>query len=93
MERTLTKTIIFPTDKILKPFLHRHLHFHSHMGKRIKARFVLIKLEDDQGLTIKHFDIKVIRALELSREMEMEKLQILACYWTSLYSFLIGNLP
>lgn len=41
------------------------------MGKRIKARFVLIKLEDDQGLTIKQFDMKVVRALELSREMEM----------------------
>lgn len=63
------------------------------MGKRIKARFVLIKLEDDQGLTIKHFDIKVIRALELSRETDTEKLQILACHWTGLYLFFIGNLP
>lgn len=63
------------------------------MGMRIKARFVLIKLEDDQGLTIKHFDIKVIRTLELSREMEMEKLQILTCHWAGLYPFLIGNLP
>lgn len=62
------------------------------MGK-IKIRFVLIKLEDDEGLTIKHFDIKVIRALELSREKEMERLQILTCFWTSLYPFLTENLP
>lgn len=90
MERTLTKQIVFPTDEIFKSFLYRPPHFQSHMGMRIKARFVLIKLEDDQGLTIKHFDIKVIRALELSREME--KLQILTCYWAGLYLFLIGNL-
>lgn len=90
---TLTKPIIFPTDEIFKSFLYRPPHFHSHRGKRIKAMFVLITLEDDQGLTIKHFDIKVIRALELSREMEMEKHQKLTCCWTSLYSFLIGNLP
>lgn len=62
------------------------------MGK-IKVRFVLIKLEDDEGLTIKHFNIKVIRALELSREKGMEKLQILTCCWVSLYSSLIGSLP
>lgn len=62
------------------------------MGK-IKIRFVLIKLEDDEGLTIKHFDIKVIRALELSREKEMERLQILTCFWTSLYPFFTENLP
>lgn len=62
------------------------------MGK-IKIRFVLIKLGDDEGLTTKHFDVRVIRALELSREKEMEKLQILTCSWTILYPFLVGNLP
>lgn len=81
----------FPMDKIFKSFYTDFLIFCFYMRK-IKIRFVLIKLEDDEGFTIKHFDLKVIRALELSREKELEKLQILTCCWTSLYPFLIGNL-
>lgn len=72
VEGTLTETIIFLLIKYLNS-LHRFLNFHYHMGK-IKVRFVLIKLEDDEGLTVKQFDIKVIKVLELSREKEMEKL-------------------
>lgn len=64
----MAKPIIFPTDEIFKSFLYRPPHFHSHMRKTIKNRFVLIRLEDDEVLKV--LDIKVIRALELSREMK-----------------------